>query len=256
MEQLVAEYGIWTVAAAFAVFLFAGFVKGAVGFALPMVAISGVGSLMSAETALAALILPALVTNVQQSFRNGVTEAAGTLRKYWRLNLALFLLIGLFAQLVTLLSDAAYFMILGGMVTVAGSVQLAGWRPRFAARLTGLVEWLTGLVAGFFGGLAGVWGPPILLYLLARDTPKVELVRAQGISFMVGSFILTGAHLVSGVLNGRTLPFSVWLIVPAVAGMLAGQALQDRLDQDRFRRLTLFVLVLAGLNLLRRGLFG
>ena len=44
--------------------------------------------------------------------------------------------------------------------------------------------------------------------------------------------------------------------MPAVAGMLAGQALQDRLDQDRFRRLTLFVLVLAGLNLLRRGLFG
>jgi len=255
MEQLIDLYGGWTVVAAFGVFFCAGFVKGAVGFALPMIAISGVGSLMSAEAALASLILPALVTNLQQSFRNGLAEATGTLRKYWRLNFALFLLIGLFAQLVTLLSDAAYFVILGAMVTLAGSLQLVGWRPRFPPRLTNVVEWITGIIAGFFGGIAGVWGPPILLYLLARETPKVELVRAQGISFLVGSILLVGAHLISGVLNSATLPFSAWAIVPAIAGMVLGQVLQDRLDQDRFRRLTLLVLVLAGLNLLRRGLF-
>ncbi|MHA3976402.1 sulfite exporter TauE/SafE family protein [Halovulum sp. GXIMD14794] len=256
MEQLIDLYGGWTVVAAFGVFVCAGFVKGAVGFALPMIAISGVGSLMSAEVALAGLILPALVTNLQQSFRNGLAEAVGTLRKYWRLNFALFLLIGLFAQLVTLLSDEAYFVILGVMVTLAGSVQLAGWRPRFPPRLTHIVEWITGIIAGFFGGIAGVWGPPILIYLLARETPKAELVRAQGISFLVGSILLVGAHLISGVLNSMTLPFSAWAIVPAIAGMVLGQVLQDRLDQDKFRRLTLFVLVLAGLNLLRRGLFG
>jgi hypothetical protein len=31
---------------------------------------------------------------------------------------------------------------------------------------------------------------------------------------------------------------------------------QDRLDQALFRRLTLIVLVVAGLNLLRRAIFG
>jgi hypothetical protein len=31
---------------------------------------------------------------------------------------------------------------------------------------------------------------------------------------------------------------------------------QDRLDQARFRRFTLVVLALAGLNLVRRGLLG
>jgi hypothetical protein len=36
--------------------------------------------------------------------------------------------------------------------------------------------------------------------------------------------------------------------------MFAGYLVQDRLDQVVFRRVTLIVLVIAGLNLLRRGL--
>ena len=43
--------------------LIAGLVKGVVGFALPMVMISILGSVVSPELALAGLILPTLVTN-------------------------------------------------------------------------------------------------------------------------------------------------------------------------------------------------
>jgi hypothetical protein len=38
--------------------------------------------------------------------------------------------------------------------------------------------------------------------------------------------------------------------------MLVGYRVQDRLDQDLFRKATLWVLVLAGLNLLRRAAMG
>ncbi|MEO0914055.1 MAG: sulfite exporter TauE/SafE family protein [Pseudomonadota bacterium] len=255
METLIAEYGLVTVALGFAVMAFAGFVKGAVGFALPMITISGVGSLMSAELAVASILLPGLVTNVMQALRQGLGEALGTLRRYWRLNLVLLVLIGVFAQLVVMLPGWALFVILGSMVSVFGLLQLIGWRPRIAAARLKLAEWITGLVASFFGGLAGVWGPPILMYLLARETPKLELVRAQGIAFLIGSVVLVVAHQRSGLLNEVTLPFSAWLVVPAVCGMVAGQVMQDRLDQARFRKLTLVVLVFAGLNLLRRGLF-
>ena len=46
------------------------------------------------------------------------------------------------------------------------------------------------------------------------------------------------------------------LLVCSLIGMAVGFFLQDRMDQDRFRRLTLAVLVIAGLNLVRRGLMG
>ena len=60
---------------ALAIGLLAGFVKGAVGFAMPMILISGLGSILPAELALAALILPTLVTNGMQALRQGTGAA-------------------------------------------------------------------------------------------------------------------------------------------------------------------------------------
>ncbi len=68
--------------------------------------------------------------------------------------------------------------------------------------------------------------------------------------------MLTLAHLQSGVLSGVGLNLSIVLVIPALAGAAIGVAIQDRLDQGRFRTLVLVVLVLAGLNLVRRAILG
>ena len=57
------------------------------------------------------------------------------------------------------------------------------------------------------------------------------------------------------MLNPVTLPASAWMVLPTMAAMFVGYRVHDRLDQERFRRLTLVVLVLTGLNLVRRALF-
>ena len=44
------------------------------------------------------------------------------------------------------------------------------------------------------------------------------------------------------------------MVVPALLGMQLGFALQDRMDVVQFRRWTLVLLVLTGLNLIRRAL--
>ena len=72
----------------------------------------------------------------------------------------------------------------------------------------------------------------------------------------MGAVTLAVAHLRSGVLNADTGLFSLSLVAPAVIGMAIGFRAQDRMDQARFKKATLIVLVVAGLNLLRRGIFG
>ena len=116
------------------------------------------------------------------------------------------------------------------------------------------VEAGIGAVAGFFGGISGVWGPPTVAMLTALDTEKTEQMRVQGVISGMGAVLLTGAHTASGVLNRETLPLSLSLIVPALLGLWIGFRLQDRIDQRLFRRLTLAVLIIAGLNLVRRGI--
>jgi uncharacterized membrane protein YfcA len=119
-----------------------------------------------------------------------------------------------------------------------------------------LVETLVAVTGGFYGGLSGIWGPPIVLYLLALGVPKAEMVRVQALSFLLGSLVLVGAHLRSGVLDAVTLPASAWLVLPTMGAMFLGYRVQDRLDQEVFRKVTLAVLVLTGLNLLRRAFAG
>lgn len=239
---------------AVAITVLAGIVKGAVGFAMPMIMISALASFLPADQALGALILPTLATNLAQALRQGPAAAIATLREYRRLLITLCLVVALAAQLVPVMPQALMLATLGLPITAFALSQLAGWQARFNARDRGRAEVLAGLVGGFFGGISGIWGPPTIALLLSLGVDKRENVRVQGVVYVIGSMILLFAHLGSGVANAQTLPLSALLTLPALAGMLVGFAVHDRLDAARFRRWTLIVLALTGLNLIRRAL--
>ena len=244
-----------TFVAAAAIALVAGFVKGAVGFALPMIMISGLGSILPADLALAALILPTLVSNMFQAARDGVAAAVTSARRFWRFIVIVLVFILLSAQAVRVMPQSLMFLILGTVVTVFCALQLAGWRLSIPPGMRARVELAVGALAGVMGGVSGVWGPPTVMYLAAIEVPKREHIRVQGVVYGLGAVALTLAHLRSGVLNAETAPLSAAMLVPAAIGMAVGLRLQDGLDPVRFRRATLIVLVVAGLNLIRRALF-
>lgn len=235
-----------------AVAVLAGLVKGIVGFAMPMILISGLSSLMAPDVALAALILPTLVTNIYQALMNGGRAAWQAVTKF-----RLFLGIGavmlvISAQLVAILPQDALYLMIGVPVTAFALMQLTGWQPNLRGRST-RSDLLIGGFAGFIGGLSGVWGPPTVAYLTAINTPKAEQMRVQGVIYGLGAVVLAAAHLQSGVLRADTAPLSALLILPAFIGMYIGVRIQARIDQARFKQVTLLVLLVAGLNLIRRG---
>ena len=255
LEGFIGSYGLLAAVGAAGALAAGGFAKGVVGFALPLIGLSLAGAFVPYGVAVALLVLPMLVSNLFQTLRQGLGPALETMRRFWMMNLVLVVMIGLAAQLVMALPDRFLFGLIGVTVSLFGASQLAGWRPRFRARHRTLIEVGVALVGGFFGGLSGIWGPPIEMYLVAVDLPKTEMVRAQSLSFLLGSLALLFAHLRSGVLNPVTLPASAWMVLPTMLAMFVGYRVHDRLDQRRFQTLTLLVLVASGLNLVRRALF-
>ena len=240
----------WAVAITF----LAGWVKGMVGFAMPMIMISLMSSVMDPELALAGLILPTLVTNGMQALRQG-TGAAWASMKQFRLFLGAGLVALLIsAQLVRVLPQETLLLLIGAPVAVFAALQLVGWTLRLPKRGRPLIEAALGGIGGFMGGFSGVWGPPTVMYLAALDTPKAESMRIQGVIYLAGAVVLAGAHLASGVLRAETLPFSAAMILPALLGMMLGTRVHDRIDQQAFRKATLAILLLTALNLIRRAL--
>lgn len=242
--------------AAFAVTLFAGFVKGAVGFAMPMIMMSAFASFLPPVTALAILILPTLVTNIAQAFRQGVGPALDSTRRF-RLHIGMVVLfIPVSAAFAAAVPQAAMYLGLGLPISAFALWQLSGRPLRMHLHHRRRAEAVSGIIGGLYGGVSGIWGPPLIVYLLSTDTPKDEQVRVQGVVFLIGAVVLLAAHLTSGVLNRTSLPLTAAMVLPAVAGMWLGFRVQDRLDHARFRRWTQVLLVLSGLNLVRRGLAG
>lgn len=241
---------------AFGVTVLAGFVKGAVGFAMPMIMISTLTMFLPADTALAALIVPTMVTNVVQSLRQGLRPAIGSIIKF-----RLFLLIGLVfivasAQLYAFVPSRGIYLLIGVPIFLFSVMLLSGFQLHIRPGNRRQAEIGIGAFAGLVGGVSGVWGPPTVAFLTAINTEKTEQMRVQGVIYGLGSVALFLAHLRSGVLNAGTLPLSVFMCVPALIGLGLGFVVQGRLNAAKFRRVTLFVLLIASLNLVRRAVMG
>ncbi|WP_333817386.1 sulfite exporter TauE/SafE family protein [Tabrizicola sp.] len=241
-------------AAALLVTLFAGFVKGAVGFAMPMILVSAFAVFLPQPLALAGLILPTLVTNLSQAFRQGAGPARETTVTYRRFLIATVAGIVISAPFADMIPRMAYLLMLGLPITIFAALQLMGRSLAIHLDHRDRAEWGLGAVGGLYGGVSGIWGPPLLVFLLSTGADKGEMIRAQGVVFLIGAATLLAAHLGTGLLNAQTLGFSAALSLPALAGLYAGYWVQDRLDQARFRRWTQGLLVVTGLNMVRLAL--
>lgn len=254
--DLIIDVGPAVMAACVLLSLFAGFIKGTVGFALPMILISGLATFLPAEVALAGMIIPSVVANTYQAFRNGAIAAHQSVKDHRVYLGVLLVVLVLSAQLVTLLPSWSLFLIVGVPISLMATLQLVGWRPKVDPSRRRTVEVGAGFVSGFLGGMTGAWGTATVFYLTALSTPKIEQMRVQGVVFAAGSFMFFFAHLTSGILTAPSLTLSAVLLVPVLIGLGIGYRLNARLDQEKFRTVTLIVLILAGLNLIRRGLLG
>src|SRR6056297_2344059 len=224
---------LWGWTLAFVVAICAGLVKGVVGFAMPTVLIAGLSTMMPPDLALAGLILPTLATNLWQALRQGMGAALASVARFRVFLLAGGAVMVLAAQLVPRLPPAAMFLFIGPLITAYALSTLLGRGLRLSPEGGAKGEAGMGALAGLFGGLSGIWGPPTVA--------------------MLGAVLLLVSHLGSGVLRAETLPLSLGLVPPALLGIGLGFWLQDKFDQDTFRKVTLWVLLIAGVNLIRRG---
>lgn len=91
------------------------------------------------------------------------------------------------------------------------------------------------------------------MYVASLRLAKEEFVAALGTFFLMGGVFVMIAFVERGILNRETAPWSIVFVLPVLAGMWLGQRLSSRIDQERFRKAVLIVLLVLGLNLVRRA---
>lgn len=132
--------------------------------------------------------------------------------------------------------------VIAGLATSMLVLLLSGWRYHGTPRPP--VTAVVGAVAGLFGGLAQMTGPPVVAYWLSGKETHGTM-RASIILFFGATTVFTFvSYLLSGIITVQTLWLAA-LVAPAYAlGLFAGSRAFNLASPEVFRRLC-FMLIAA-----------
>jgi uncharacterized membrane protein YfcA len=232
-------------------FLAAGTVKGVIGAGLPTVAVPIAATVVEPALAIALTVAPVLMANIWQVFQGG--HYRSVLRRYWPMLFGLALGVVAGAQILVTVEPSAIALVMGALVVLICGYQLLSGSFTVPTAMQGWLNPLAGAACGLFGGIAGLFAPTIL-YATALRLPKDMLVSLFGVIALCGTLPLYASLAVNRVLAWDELVLSVVAAAPVGLGLVAGKWLRDRISQRTFERVLFSMLLLIGLNLIRKGL--
>lgn len=246
------DLSISLLTAVFATFFAAGLVKGVTGMGLPTVAMGVLGALISPLAAASLLIVPSFTTNVWQLLAG--PSFGLLLRRLWPMMLAVIAGTVLGSAWIASGDTSVTVTMLGIALIVYSTYTLFARQLSVSRRAEPWLSPLVGGITGIVTGGTGVFVIPAVPYLQALGLSKDDLVQALGLSFTVSTIALAiglGAH---GAFQIDHLTLSAFAVIPAFAGMWAGQLVRKRISPLAFRRGFLVCLLLLGCEMATRSL--
>jgi uncharacterized protein len=225
-----------------AVAAFAGAaVQSATGFGFALVLSPALFAVMEPVEAVTALLALGLALNLLVLFERGRPEHVD-----WRALAPMLVaaLPGLAVGAVALmaLSKEVLQVAVGVAVIAAAGWQL--WAPR--PRLSPAAGWAAGFASGALTTSISVSGPPLVLWLTAREVRPEEFRASLAASFL--ALNLAGWLTLLAAEGGGAFDVGAVavLFVLVVAGYAVGALAFRRLDRDRFFNLALVLVALTG----------
>ncbi|MEX3009473.1 sulfite exporter TauE/SafE family protein [Hoeflea sp. TYP-13] len=233
------------------VFLLAGFIKGFVGFGLPLVAIGLMTTIVGLPTAIALFLVPAFGTNLWQGFAGANTAAL--FKRYW----TFFIPTMFFTWPGTLALSRVntnYLTALLGML-LCTYVVLSLTRSQFVVprRLEKPLNPVMGVISGILAGLTGAFTMPGVVYLQSTLLPRDQLVQALGMLFTLSTIGLSISMGTQNLLSAELGLVSVAALLPTFAGMMLGTRIRRRTSEERFRVYFLLALGVLGFYIVARS---
>src|SRR5471032_2889846 len=236
-----------------AAFLIAGFIKGVIGLGLPTVSMGLLAVSMPPAHALAIVIVPAIITNIWQTF--GGPYLRDIIRRLWPLMTGTVVGIWLNAGMLTGPYARYGTIVLGVLLVIYAIIGLSKFSLHVTRRDEKWIGGIVGLTTGVVSAATGVQVIPSMPYMQAIGMEKDELVQALGVFFTVATMALAFELTSEGLLSAATALPGAIAMVCAFAGMFVGQAVRSRMQPEAFRRWFLIAMILLGIYLAGSALY-
>ncbi len=240
---------IITIAVALAV---GGFVKGATGTGLPMVAVPVMAAFIGVPHAVAVMAIPTLLTNLWLVWSHRGAAAAAS-------SLVVLLATGVLGVFVgtwglVRLDDRVLSLILAGLI--CGYIALILIKPamRLEDGLNRRIAPGIGFISGGLQGATGISGPIVVTYAHARRLDREAHVFTVSAIYGTFAVIQTPALIGVGILTPARLAEGALALIPILGSMWLGTRLGRAISERTFSRLVIALLVLMAIKLVHAGL--
>lgn len=182
-----------------------------------------------------------------------MTAAAGLIpeaihQARWRevlpLTLSAMVLVPVGAHFLALLEPTLVRRLIGGLILGFVLLLLTGKSHYSHPRL--VLTYSVGALSGFLTGLAGIGGPPIVLYQLSGDNSAAANRANFIIFFALTQLIALIAYWISGILSISVLRLFASFVPVFLLGLWLGRFCFKRVDETRFRRFVFGLLLVIG----------
>jgi uncharacterized membrane protein YfcA len=234
--------------------VFAGVVKGTVGFGLPMIAAPVLAGFVEPRVAVVVMSIVNTITAIQVAARVGGVSLRAHLGLLGQMGFTTAVGTIFGAQLLAVLSPVIVSVLVGCVAVAfallsAASVQLKVPPPR-----RGLVGSLVGLGAGLLGAVTSVSATPVVMYFHALELPKRDFLVVLNVTLVGLSLVQVASYAALGLYSVQVLQLAAVTMVCVAVGLGVGFVIQERVNQRLFNRVVIFVIFVVGLSLVVRAL--
>jgi uncharacterized membrane protein YfcA len=236
-----------------AAFLLAGFIKGVIGLGLPTVSMGLLAVTMPPSQALAIVIVPAIVTNIWQTFVGPYLR--DIIIRLWPLMLGTAFGIWLNGDMLTGPYARYGTIILGILLAIYAVIGLGKFKFSVAPSNEKWVGGIVGVITGVISAATGVQVVPSMPFMQSIGMEKDELVQALGVYFTVATLALAFNLTSAGLFSAATALPGMIALAASFAGMFIGQAVRTRMEPDTFRRWFLIAMIFLGIYLVGSAIY-
>lgn len=228
---------------------------GAIGLGFPLFATPLLSLMFDVRSAVLLTLFPTIAVNVTSIMRG--REWRGSIGRYWPMAVyAAFASYGS-SHLLLNLDPNPFKLLLAGVILLYLYQQRKqeSALPWIAQNPRGSML-LFGLIAGFLAGTVNVMVPILIIFALEVGLTSKAMIQVFNLCFMAGKAAQVVAFAQAGLLTADTLTGLAPLIVAALAGLMIGFKIRDRIPEQTFRRILKVILFVFALLLVGQFLYG
>ena len=245
------DIGAQMIATVAATVFITGAMKGIVGLGLSTGSVVVFSLLYGLESALCLLVAPTVATNLWQGASGG--HARVLIARFWPALVAIVPGVWVGSHLTAALVPGEAAHGLGLALMLYSGIALTRRSKRYAPRNERALTLFAGSANGIVTGATGVLIIPMVPYMEALALKRDAFVQLLAMVFCTSALALALTLAETGRYDADLRNLSFWAVVPALAGVWAGEWLRTRMSAERFRKWVLATLAIVGAKL---ALFG